>query len=61
MYPAEIARNLKIHEQTIYYYIRRLENSGLIKVDKRSVIRGATAKHYKISFKAFGTQILTLI
>ncbi|MEE6246084.1 MAG: ArsR family transcriptional regulator [Thermoproteota archaeon] len=57
MYPAEIARNLKIHEQTIYYYIRRLENSGLIKVDKRSVIRGATAKHYKISFKAFGVEL----
>ena len=30
MYPLEVARKLGIHEQKVYYHIRKLERSGAI-------------------------------
>jgi predicted transcriptional regulator len=48
-YPKEIAKNLNIHEQNIYYYIRKLEQTGLIKVDREESINGSFAKYYSLS------------
>jgi len=34
-YPADIAKELKVHEQKVYYHIRNLEKAGIIKVEKK--------------------------
>jgi DNA-binding transcriptional ArsR family regulator len=45
----DIARRLKEHEQKIYYHLRRLENAGIIKMDRTEERAGATAKIYSVS------------
>ena len=57
MYPAEIAKELNIHEQTVYYYVRRLLKSGLIKIDREENIRGATARFYTLAYHGFGVEL----
>jgi DNA-binding transcriptional ArsR family regulator len=46
MYPVELANTLKMHEQKIYYHIRNLEKSKIIKVVKQEEKQGAVAKYY---------------
>ncbi len=53
MYPLEIARALKVHEQKIYYHIRNLEKINAIKVVKREERQGAIAKYYFVEKPAF--------
>lgn len=57
MYPMEIARNLGIHEQKVYYHIRKLSKAGAIKVVKEVEKKGAVAKYYKPSFPAIGMEL----
>ncbi|MCK4883293.1 MAG: helix-turn-helix transcriptional regulator [Candidatus Diapherotrites archaeon] len=57
MYPAEIAKHMKIHEQKVYYHIHNLEKSGIIKVIKHENMNGVIAKFYGLEAPAF---ILTL-
>jgi DNA-binding Lrp family transcriptional regulator len=45
-YPAQIARELQLYRQKVYYYTRRLEKSGLIKPIKEDVVAGAIARYY---------------
>ncbi len=52
-YPIEIAKKLKVHEQKVYYHIRNLEKSGLIKVVKEESRQGAVAKFYAATAQAF--------
>ena len=42
----DIARRLKVHEQKVYYHLRRLEKAGLVKVVRREERVGALAKIY---------------
>jgi len=54
----DVARQLKVHEQKVYYHIRNLEKLGLIKVERIEERVGAMAKIYSpissvISFKLF--------
>jgi DNA-binding transcriptional ArsR family regulator len=56
MYPLEIARQLGMHEQKIYYHIRKLEHSGAIKVEREEKKKGATAKYYRTVSPAFGIE-----
>ncbi len=54
----DVARQLKVHEQKVYYHIRKLEKLGLIKVDRIEERVGAMAKIYSpvssvVSFKLF--------
>jgi DNA-binding transcriptional ArsR family regulator len=56
MYPLEIARQLGIHEQKVYYHIRKLERSGAIAVDREEKKKGATAKYYRTVSLAFGIE-----
>ncbi len=48
MYPIELAKELKVHEQKVYYHIRNLEKAGIIKVVKQEGRQGAVAKYYAL-------------
>jgi len=48
MYPIEIAKELKVHEQKVYYHIRNFEKAGIIRKTKEETKQGATAKYYSI-------------
>lgn len=57
MYPAEISRLLKIHEQKVYYHIRQMRKIGLLSVEKEEFIKGALARYYRVSYPAFGVEL----
>lgn len=57
MYPAEIAKSLKIYEQKVYYHIRQLNKIGLLSVEREEHIKGALAKYYKVTYPAFGVEL----
>ena len=44
MYPMEVARKLNVHEQKVYYHIRKLTKAGVIKVVREEEKKGAVAK-----------------
>ena len=56
MYPLEIARQLGIHEQKVYYHIGKLAKAGAIAVKKEEKKKGATAKYYRTVSTAFGIE-----
>jgi len=56
MYPMEIAKQLGMHEQKVYYHIRKLAKAGAITVDREEKKKGATAKYYKTVSPAFGIE-----
>lgn len=47
MYPIELAKQLDIHEQTIYYHIKAMQKGGFIEVADKKEIRGTIAKRFK--------------
>ena len=57
MYPAQIAKELKIYEQSAYYYIRKLLAIRAIGQVETSFVRGGTAKLYKTQYAAFGIEM----
>jgi DNA-binding transcriptional ArsR family regulator len=57
MYPLEIARKLGVHEQKVYYHIRKLAKSGVITVVREEEKKGAIAKYYKAVSPAFGIEL----
>jgi len=56
MYPLEIARHLGMHEQKIYYHIRKLAKAGAIAVEREEKKKGAIAKYYRTVSSAFGIE-----
>ena len=56
MFPLEISRTLKMHEQKIYYHIRKLEKSGAIAVERTEQRKGKMAKYYRAVSPAFGIE-----
>lgn len=56
MYPLEVARQLGMHEQKVYYHIRKLARVGAITVTREEKKKGATAKYYKTVSPAFGIE-----
>ena len=52
-YPADIAKELKVHEQKVYYHIRNLEKAGVIKVVRKETKQGAVANFYALTEPAF--------
>jgi DNA-binding transcriptional ArsR family regulator len=56
MYPLQLARHLGIHEQLVYYYIRRLSKAGAITVEREENKKGAIAKYYRTVSLAFGVE-----
>jgi DNA-binding transcriptional ArsR family regulator len=57
MYPLEIAKKLGIHEQKVYYHIRKLARAGAITIAKEEEKKGAIAKYYKVVSPAFGIEL----
>jgi DNA-binding transcriptional ArsR family regulator len=57
MYPMEIAKEMGIHEQKVYYHIRKLTQAGAITVTREEEKKGATAKYYKAASPAFGIEL----
>jgi DNA-binding transcriptional ArsR family regulator len=57
MYPIEIAKKLGVHEQKVYYHIRKLTEAGVISVVREEDKKGATAKYYQVAFPAFGVEL----
>ncbi len=53
-YPKHIAKTLDMHEQKIYYHVKKLEEAGLIKVYKTEKTGGALCKFYKPTSEAYG-------
>jgi DNA-binding CsgD family transcriptional regulator len=52
-YPKELAKQLSMHEQNLYYYIRNMEKKGLIRVIKKEEHGAALAKYYALSKPSF--------
>jgi len=52
-YPMALAKRLKMHEQKIYYHIRKLEHVNLIEVIKKQDVHGTTANIYAPTAPAF--------
>ncbi|MFP3985262.1 MAG: helix-turn-helix domain-containing protein [Candidatus Bathyarchaeia archaeon] len=57
MYPMEIAEELEIHEQKVYYHIRKLVKAKAIRKVKEEERKGAIAKYYKANFPALGIEL----
>ena len=57
MYPMEIAKKLGVHEQKVYYHIRKLVKAGAIVVTREEEKKGAIAKYYKAVSPAFGIEL----
>jgi DNA-binding transcriptional ArsR family regulator len=53
----DLARGLKEHEQKIYYHIRKLENSGIIKLVGSEKRFGMTAKIYDVVSPVVATKL----
>src|SRR5512139_441286 len=54
MYPLELSRHIGVHEQLVYYHIRRLAKAGAITVERVENKKGAIAKYYTTVSFAFG-------
>jgi hypothetical protein len=57
MYPLQLAKKLGIHEQKVYYHIRKLAEAGAIVVAREEEKKGATAKYYQPVSTAFGVEL----
>lgn len=56
MYPAELARELNVYHQTVYYHIKRLELSGLIERSESKIVRGGRANFFSLSFQGYAVE-----
>jgi hypothetical protein len=56
MYPLQVAKELEIHEQKVYYHIRKLCKAGAIAVVREEKKKGATARYYRTVLPAFGIE-----
>ena len=56
-YPAQIAKELGIYEQSAYYYIHKLGGIGAIEEAGRTLVRGGTARLYKVASPSFAIEM----
>lgn len=52
-YPKELARLLNVHEQKVYYHIRKLQKAGIIQPIKTETRQGAVANYYALAQPSF--------
>ena len=57
LYPSQIAKELRIYEQSAYYYIRKLVSIGAIAHIQTSMVSGGTAKFYQTTCPAYGIEM----
>ena len=55
-YPAEMARSLGAHHQTVYYHIGRLERAGLISRVRSEHIRGGEANLFSLASDGYAVE-----
>lgn len=55
-YPAEMARALRVHHQTVYYHIGRLERAGLISRVRSEHIRGGEAVLFTLATDGYAVE-----
>ena len=55
-YPAEMARALNAHHQTVYYHIGRLEKAGLITRVRSEQIRGGEANLFALASDGYAVE-----
>jgi DNA-binding transcriptional ArsR family regulator len=55
-YPAEMARALGVHYQTMYYHVGALEKAGLITRVKRETIRGGEARLFALTADGYAVE-----
>lgn len=55
-YPAEMARELNVHHQTVYYHIGRLEKAGLIERVRSEQIRGGEANLFALASDGYAVE-----
>ena len=55
-YPAEMARSMNAHHQTVYYHIGRLEKAGLIARIRSEQIRGGEANLYALASDGYAVE-----
>ena len=58
-YPNALAARLRVHEQKVYYHVRRLESSGFLKVVREEPKRGASARVLAPTAEAFAILLRT--
>ena len=56
-YPAEVAKELGIQAQTVYYHVRQLFDAGLIRLADYEARGGALAKRFVCSHAAFAVAV----
>ena len=52
-YPKAIARKLNVHEQKVYYHMRKLEKAKLIEITQKKQVGGTQASIYALTEPAF--------
>jgi len=52
-HPRALAKFFKVHEQKVYYHIRKLEKARLIEIVRRQEFQGTTANIYGVTSPAF--------
>ena len=58
-YPGALARRLRMHEQKVYYHIRRLAAAGLIRVVREERRQGAMSRIFAPTADAFALELPT--
>jgi hypothetical protein len=56
-YTAQVARELRIYEQSAYYYMQKLLSIGAIRQSGTMTIRGGTARLYKTVNPSYGLEM----
>jgi DNA-binding transcriptional ArsR family regulator len=56
-YPAAIAGELDMHEQKVYYHIRKLKENNIIEVASQEVRGGSVAKYYQPTSHTFTLEL----
>jgi len=59
-YPKKLAKDLQVHEQKIYYHIKKLQAAEIIKVVKQENKQGAIANYYALTEPAFAIRFKEL-
>jgi len=56
-YPSQIAKELKLNEQKVYYHINQLQKAGLIEVVRKEERSGSLAKYYEATENSFSIEL----
>lgn len=55
-YPSQIARELRVYHQTVYYHMRNLQQAGLVKKVGNKVVRGGSADMYALAADGYAVE-----